>query len=132
MTAPSGLAALKRLDLVVDGKNGFAYLRAKTTRPPAYPHNRLGAVFVPTATQTNQAVARVVEGGPADEAGVRNGDILLQMDDVPVTSWSAKWLDRLQKPAGSKMKLTLKRDEESFQTTVTLREIVYPRSKEDK
>jgi len=127
-----GLAALKRLDLVVDGKSGFAYLRARKTRPPAYAHNRLGAVFAPANTVTNQAVAHVVEGSPADEAGVRNGDILLQVDDVAVTSWSAKWLDRLQLPAGTKLKLTLKRDGKSFQTTATLREILLPRSKGDK
>jgi Aspartyl protease len=57
-----GLAALKRLDIIVDGKNDLAYLQAKTTRPPAFRHNRLGAVFVPTGNHTNQAIARVVEG----------------------------------------------------------------------
>ena len=62
-----------------------ANLRAKTTPPPRYSHNRLGAVFVPTAAHTNQAVARVVDGGPAYEAGVHNGDVLLQVDEVRVT-----------------------------------------------
>ena len=76
-----GLAALKRLDLIVDSNKGVAYLRAKTTPPPAYSHNRLGAIFgCPRTTQTNQAVARVVDAGPAYEAGVRNGDVLLQVD----------------------------------------------------
>lgn len=121
-----GLAALKRLDFIVDGNNGLAYLRTKKTPPPAYPHNRLGAVFVPTSAQTNQAVARVVEGGPAYEAGVRSGDVLLQVDEIPVTGWNNTWLSRFCLPAGTKLKLTLKRDGKIFNTTATLRDILQP------
>jgi len=121
-----GLAALKRLDFIVDGNNGLAYLRAKNTRPPTYPHNRLGAVFVPTSTQTNQAVAQVVDGGAAYEAGVRNGDVLLQVDKVAVTSWSESWLRHFRMPAGTKLKLRLRRDGKIFTTTATLRQILEP------
>jgi|SRR5208282_3031997 len=127
-----GLAALKRLDFIVDGNNGLAYLQAKKTRPPAHPHNRLGAVFVPTATQTNQAVARVVDGGPAYEAGVRNGDVLLQIDDVTVKGWTYDWLSRFYMPAGTKLKLTLQRDGTNFTTTATLREILHPSPNKNK
>jgi hypothetical protein len=122
-----GLAALKRLDLIIDGANGVAYWKPRRSRPAPYHHNRLGAVFVPTATHTNQAVARVTEGGPAFAAGVRNGDVLMQVDDVKVTSWNDGWLSRFGKPAGTKLKLALKRDGETFQTTAVLREIVGPR-----
>jgi hypothetical protein len=126
-----GLAALKRLDLIVDGNNGLAYLRAKTTRPLAYPHNRLGAVFVPQ-TQTNQAAAWVVDGSPAYEAGVRNGDVLLQVDEVTVRGWTDDWLSRFYMPAGTKLKLTLQRDGKIFTTTATLREILQPSSNKNK
>jgi hypothetical protein len=122
-----GLAGLKRLDLIVDGNSSTAYLRAKKTRPPAYNHNRLGAVFVPTAGRTNQAVAQVVQRGPAYEAGVRDGDVLIQVDDVSVTSWSSTWIDRFSLPAGTKVRLTLKRDGETIRATATLREILQPR-----
>ena len=119
-----GLAALKRLDFIVDGNNGLAYLQAKKTRPPAYPHNRLGAIFAATTTQTNQAVARVVDGSPAYEAGVRNGDVLLQVDDMKVTSWSASWIDRFRRPAGTRLNLVLKRDGQIVRVTATLRDIL--------
>ena len=126
-----GLAALKRMDLIVDGNNGLAYLRAKTTRPPAYPHNRLGAVFVPQ-THTNQAAAWVVHGSPAYEAGVRGGDVLLQVDEVTVTGWTDDWLSRFRMPPGTKLKLTLQRDGKIFNTTATLREILQPSSNKSK
>jgi hypothetical protein len=124
-----GLAALKRLDLVVDGNNGVAYWRPKKTRPPSYSHNRLGAVFVPTVAHTNQAVAWVVDGSPAFEAGVRNGDVLLRVDEVAVTGWSDAWLRLFYMPAGHKLKLTLERDGRIFKTTAILREILCPSPK---
>jgi hypothetical protein len=121
-----GLAALKRVDLIVDGKNGLVYVRSKTTRPPAYPHNRLGAIFLPTGTHTNQAVAWVIKGGPAYEAGVRDGDILLQVDELKVRSSNGSWLGRFSLPAGTKLNLTLERDGNTFKTAAILREIVHP------
>ncbi len=123
-----GLAALKRLDFIADGKNGVAYLRAKKTRPTAYTHNRLGAVFVPTATQTNQGVAKVVTGSPAYDAGVRDGDVLLRVDNIVVKGWNSGWRNCFYLPAGTRLKLTLKRDEKIFTTTATLREILGPGS----
>ena len=81
---------------------------------------------MPTGTQTNQAVAQVVDGGPAYEAGVRNGDVLLQVDKIAVTSWSDSWLRRFRMQAGTKLKLRLKRDGKIFTTTATLRQILEP------
>lgn len=127
-----GLAALKRLEFIVDGNNGVAYLRAKTTRPPAYRHNRLSAIFVPTTSQTNQAVAQVVDGGPAYEAGVRNGDVLRQVDEVTVKGWTDDWISRFYMRAGTKLKLTLQRDGTNFTTTATLREILQPTTNKNK
>ncbi len=123
-----GLAALRRMDFIVDGRNGTAYLSVKKTPPPSYTHNRLGAIFVPMGTHTNQAVARVVAGGPAYEAGVRDGDILLQVDEIACTSWNASWLSRFQWPAGTKLKLTVQRDGKTVSTTATLRDILHPSS----
>ncbi len=121
-----GMAALKRLDLVVDGTNDLAYLRAKKTNPSPYFHNRLGAVFVPTSAQTNSAVAHVVKGGPAYDAGVRDGDVLLEVDEVRVIGWTSDWRGRFYLPSGTRLNLTLKRDERIFKTTATLREILKP------
>lgn len=121
-----GLAALKRLELIVDGKSGLAFLQSKKDRPSTYEHNRLGAVFVPAEGYTNRAVARVVQGSPAFEAGIRDGDILLQVDDVRVTSWSARWLEKFYKKPGTKLKLTLDRNGKEFTTSATLRQILSP------
>jgi S1-C subfamily serine protease len=58
--------------------------------------------------------------------GVRNGDVLLQVDEVRLTSWSQSWLNHFGLKAGAKLKLTLDRDGKTFKTTATLREILAP------
>jgi hypothetical protein len=126
-----GLAALSRVDVIVDGTNCVAYLHPKSNRAADYPHNRLGAVFVPTSQQPEEGVARVEVGSPAYDAGVRNGDILLQVDEIPVVSWSGTWLSRFSMPSGTKLHLTLQRDGKKFQTTAILRQIIPPADNRD-
>jgi len=129
--ASLGLAALKRLDIVIDGKHGIAYLRPKMTPPSPYWHNRLGAVFVPQDMQSNNLVAHVVDGSAAYEAGIRDDDVLLKIGELDTTKWrtdpnilplSRFW----NSPAGTKLELTLKRGGKIFKTTVILRNIIPP------
>lgn len=129
--ASLGLAALKRLDFIVDGKNGAAYVRLKKTPPVAYQHNRLGAVFVPPDPQSDSLVAHLASDGPAHEAGICNGDVLLKVGNLDATKWRSDpavaplshfWMQ----PAGTRLELTLRREGETFRTTVMLRQILGP------
>lgn len=129
--ATLGLAALKRLDIVIDGKHGIAYLRPKTTPPLPYQHNRLGADFVPQDLHNDDLIAHVADGSPADEAGIRDGDILLKEDKRDVTKWRTNTnpppdIRPVQQPAGTKLELTLKRGDKVFTTTAVLRNILPP------
>ena len=119
-----GLAALKRLDLIVDSRQGLAYVRPRNTPPLAGPHNRLGAVFVPGKTHPDELVAHVVVESPAWQAGVRNGDRLLEVDGQAVSPAPLKAFSMLK--AGTKVQLTLKRGSERLKTTAVLREILAP------
>ena len=129
--ASFGLAALKRLDIIVDGKHGIAYLRPKKTKALPYDHNRLGAVFTPKDLQSDDLVAHVVSGSPAFEAGIRNDDLLLKIGALDATEWrtdpNVLPLTRFwNSPAGTKLELTLKRGDKIFKTTATLRNIIPP------
>jgi hypothetical protein len=119
-----GIEALRQLDLVIDGPRGQAYVRMKKIRPRPYVHNRLGAVFVPTPGHTNQGIAQVVRGSPAYIAGIRNGDRLLQVGEVPVRGLTTDWLSQFEKAPGTKLELTLERNNTNFTTTAVLRDIV--------
>jgi hypothetical protein len=129
--ATLGFVALKRLDIIIDGKHGVAYLRPKKT--PALPceHNRLGAVFVPHDLQSDDLIAHVIIGSPAYEAGIRDGDILLKENGRDLTKWRTDTspppkISPVRQPAGTKLKLTLKRGNKIFKTTAVLRNILPP------
>ena len=124
--ASLGLTALKRLDLIVDGEHGIAYLRSKNTPAADYDYNRMGAVFVPPGADDDQLIAHVAVPSPASEAGIRDGDVLLKIDDLDVTKWRTRpgilpfsrfW----SRPAGTRLGLTLQRKGAPYRTTVILR-----------
>jgi hypothetical protein len=117
--ATLGFAALKRLDIVIDGKHGITYLMPKRTPSLPYNHNRLGAVFVPRDLQDNDTttlVAHVVTNSPAYEAGIRNGDILLNQEANGT----------FEQPAGTEVHFKLSRDDKVFKATAILRNILPP------
>lgn len=128
-TATLGMAALKRLDFVVDGRQGVAYLRTKQTPPRTYPHNRIGAVFVRRSAQDDALVAHVLESSPAAEAGIRAGDVLLKIGKWNATQRTAEATPRQYwtLPAGTRLDLTLRRGADTFKTTVVLREMLTPK-----
>jgi len=129
--ATLGLAALKRLDIVIDGKRGIAYLRPKKTPSLPYDHNRIGAVFVPRNLQSDDLVAHVVSSSPAYEAGIRSDDVLLKIGELDTTKWRTDpnilpFSRFFNSPAGTKLELTLKRRDKIFTTTAVLRNILPP------
>jgi hypothetical protein len=126
-----GIYVLKRTNLVLDGKGGAAYFQPLATPAPEFMHNRLGAVFTPHDLNSDPMLATVLPGTPAAVADIRTGDVLVKIDDLDVTKWrttpgilplSRFW----QKPAGTKLNLTLKRGDKEFQATVTLRDLIGP------
>jgi hypothetical protein len=126
--ATLGLAAIKRLDIIVDGQNGFASIRPKTTAPLPYQHNRLGAGFIPRDSQSDDLIAHIASGSPAYKAGIRDGDILLKVGKLDFTKWRTDTnppADYVGQP-GTKLKLTLKRGDKIFKTTATLQNILPP------
>src|SRR5208282_245383 len=111
---------------VVDGKRGVVWLRPKRTPPTPYWHNRLGAVFVPRTLQSDDLIAHVINGSPAFETGIRNGDRLLKIGDLDCTRWRSDPhvlpLSRFcDGPAGTKLEFTLQRGDSIFKTTAALR-----------
>lgn len=127
--ATLGMAALKRLDLVIDGKNGVAYVRPKRTPAAAYQHNRLGAVFSEEDPSASGLIAQVAPGSPADRAGIRDGDVLLKvnehsMADLNTDTFLVPLVLLWDRPAGTKFELTLLRGTNVYDATVVLMDIL--------
>jgi carboxyl-terminal processing protease len=69
------------------------------------------------------------DGSPAQEAGVKAGDIIIEVDDEDVTSWPlGDVVDHIRGEEGTEVKLTVFRsdDSESLEITVTRGEIDSP------
>jgi hypothetical protein len=125
--ATLGFAALKRLYLVVDGAHGVAYLHPKTEKPPPDRQNRTGAVFIPSNSKSGEWVARVITNGPAYNAGMRDGDILLKVNGTKIKTFDdlMRTAEQAWKlPSGTSIKCTVKRDKKVFELKVVLKDIL--------
>jgi hypothetical protein len=121
-----GLVGLSRLDCVVDGVNGYVYLRPKNTPGAPPSHNRLGATFHPDNAKDKRAVAHVAPGSPADKAGIRNGDILLQIrtGDFFAGRYRNAPGYHFHRKAGTQLDLILLRGKELYRVRVTLKDLL--------
>jgi hypothetical protein len=121
-----GLAALERLDCVVDGIHGYVYLRPKTTPSSPPDHNRLGATFHPANPKGKDLIAHVAPGSPAARAGIRDGDILLQIGTHDFIPGRYKRTPGyfFNRKAGTRLELTLQRGKEVYRVRVVLVDIL--------
>jgi hypothetical protein len=128
--ATIGLYGLTRLELIVDAPHKRAYIRTRDDSSRQYDYNRTGVVFLPADNQSSDRVATVLEGGPACEAGLRNGDKLLCVNGRDVTGWrtdpqgATARRSAFTRPAGTKLNLTVLREMQPMEVTVVLRELL--------
>ncbi|WP_298751425.1 trypsin-like peptidase domain-containing protein [uncultured Serinicoccus sp.] len=72
------------------------------------------------ATLTGAAVTQVEPGSPAEGAGMRSGDLIVGIDDEPVTSATALVGQVRERGAGDEARVAYIRDGEQAEVTVTL------------
>ena len=66
------------------------------------------------------AVTRVTADGPAEKAGLKEGDFISQFEDKPTGNYQSLISQIRARPAGDKVKLKLTRGTETIDATVTL------------
>jgi len=70
------------------------------------------------ASDGNVNVIKVVDGMPADKAGIKVGDIIKQIDNEPVENLTLeKVIEKLRGEVGTEVKLQIKRQERSIELT---------------
>jgi len=123
-----GLFVLTRHDVIIDGANNTLYLKDAQGKAVDYPYNRLGAIFAPKTMRADHLVAHVVKNSPAYKVGIREGDVLLRINDLDTTKWKTDprilplyrfWSQK----AGTKFLLKVGRGTETLTVTVTLEEL---------
>jgi C-terminal processing protease CtpA/Prc len=75
-------------------------------------------------------LAQVLDGGPAYEAGLRNGDRLLRVAGRDVAGWRTDpngWMSdtsTFQQPPGTKVTVNVIRDTQPMEVTIVLKELL--------
>jgi S1-C subfamily serine protease len=72
------------------------------------------------STDRGAIVAQIGPGSPADQAGIRRGDVITTFDGKKVTSADQLVNAVRNKTAGDKVEVTFKRGEDTRTVTVTL------------
>lgn len=72
-------------------------------------------------------IASTIEGTPAEAAGLMSGDIIVGVDGEDVIGWTIEELTgRVRGPAGTDVTLAIRRDEKTFEVTITRAAVVVP------
>jgi len=127
LEAVIGLEALSHYEVILDLKESRIYLKMRDGDYIEPEYNRLGATFVPKSLDSVELVAKVLTNSPGYRCGIRNGDILLRVDDVDMTKWRNDpdiWKRRFwYAEPGTQYNLELKRNGKRIDLHVTLEEI---------
>ncbi len=84
----------------------------------------IGATLRPGAEGT--IIATVITGGPAETAGVANGDVILRIDGVLAEDFTvAQCVQLLRGPVGSRVAMTLRRDGGEVAVVITRDHFVF-------
>lgn len=83
----------------------------------------IGATLKYVASSGFMKVSRVKEGSPCDEAGLKAGDTICQVNGVDLSTLSyTEAAKRLKANVGTELKLAIQRGEEQINTTVVVKE----------
>jgi tetratricopeptide (TPR) repeat protein len=116
------------MKLIIDYKNNVVYTTPSVRDPDVtFDYNRLGAVFITNyKSRSSDFTAHVVKGSPADEAGIRDGDIVLRVNYTEVAEWrnnpTIQPYKIWEQAPGTQLKFLLKRGGATFETTAILKE----------
>ena len=80
----------------------------------------IGALVSQNVQTGVSTIVRVFEGSPAEEAGLREGDIVTAVDDTQITSADGLIIAAREHSIGDTVTLTVVRDDETIEVDVTL------------
>ena len=122
-----GLRILKRFTVTIDYVHQKVYFQPEGRRWKArFAFDRSGMGLVAGGDNLSRyIVSNVVNGSPADRAGVRVGDRLRRINNIPaILIGLGGVLRRLESPSGTKVRLRFEREGRLFEVAVVLEDII--------
>lgn len=119
-----GMVLLKRYNVIFDYSRQQIIFEARKTPNTENDYDRSGMWLLRTAD--GWAVGDIAPGGPADQAGARAGDSLLQIAHRAAKDWTLPELRRFLRvqPVETQVSLEIMRDGKTQQLNIHLRDLV--------
>lgn len=117
---------LDRFTITLDYHNERAYFAPNRRYKKAFDYDRSGLQIIASGPDLSVfTVYNVLPDSPAGEAGVLEGDEIIRINGRGVSAMSLSSITRiLQKKAGKKIKMVLRRNDEKYKVEFKLRDII--------
>lgn len=121
-----GNEILRRFTVVLDYIREGVYLEPNKDYDDEFKADRSGLLIIASGPALhNYLIYSVLDDTPAREAGLKPGDEILRMNWVPSVFLSLGGIiRRLQKPAGKRIRMTVRRDGKRVKTSFLLRDLI--------
>jgi S1-C subfamily serine protease len=116
---PVGVAVDVADELIASGKVRYPFLGVQGMDVSAEVAERVGV-------DAGAYIEEVVAGGPAEDAGLRQGDVIIDVNGTPTESMDALVVAIRQSDVGDTVSVTYRRDGEDVTVEVTLAELPRP------
>lgn len=121
-----GNQILRRFELVIDYWDEKIYLRPNKSYKEKFKYDRSGLLILASGPELNRfTVQRVIKGSPADDVGIREGDVIVKLNGLPTRAFTMENITTtLKKKVGKRIKLTVKREGKRKKFVFYLRDLI--------
>lgn len=122
-----GFGFLRNFNITIDFKRRYVWLENFTGKVADDPEGTCGVSAFYYKEFKGVMVARVADGSPAEKAGIKKGDQIIDIDDNDLTNITERRLrNLLEGPPGTKIKITYSRGGIATRLTLTREALVNP------
>jgi hypothetical protein len=117
-----GNEVLQRFDVVFDYGENRMFLNPVSGYARPFEYNMAGLIM--RGEKTAYKILDVITDSPAWEEGIRGGDRVVELDGRAIDDYDSSEIGRMFTKPGKTLELTIERDGEQFERSVTLRRLI--------
>lgn len=121
-----GNQVLRRFEVIIDYPDSMLYLKPTRTYKQKFNYDRSGMLIYAIGHNLKDFyVNTIIPGSPAEEAGIREGDLILKIRGLPASLFDLASINRmLMKRTGKKIKVTIERNGVRMEKSFRLRDLI--------
>ena len=117
---------LDRFNLIIDYHDQLFYIKPARKWKRRFEYDKSGISFISVGIEASKYYIRnILEGSPADLAGLKSGDIIRKINHKPAFLFSYDGVNRgLRKKTGKRIRMDVKRGEENMKFEFRLKDLI--------